>query len=206
MTLTDKQKKALWITAAVFAVIHFAPHILFFVRQAVFAPHAPAYAKPSPMRPMTQPAAQSASSPSPALALGTSASRFTGVWTGSQLLPSQDTCKERLEIRMSDDKPGFFAGSETRVCAPALFALPGRASQQKMPGIIRQMEPVSAELTGSMVDGAIKFHVDQVIGIPVDGCTLTGYSISAFGSQQIAAQWQEGSCPGGQLILVRAQR
>jgi hypothetical protein len=71
---------------------------------------------------------------------------------------------------------------------------------------IRQMEPVSAELTGSLENGAITFHVDKVIGIPWDGCTLTSYSITSFGSQQIAAQWQEGSCPGGQLILVRAQR
>jgi hypothetical protein len=206
MTLTDKQKKALWITAAVLAAIHFAPHILFFVRQAVFAPHAPAYTKPSPMRPMAQPAGQSASLATPAPPVIPNASRFLGVWTGSQLLPSQDTCKERLEVRMSEDKPGFFSGSETRACTPALFALPGRVSQQKMSGVIRQMEPVSAELTGSMENGAITFHVDKVIGIPWDGCTLTGYSISSFGSQQIAAQWQEGTCPGGQLVLMRAQR
>jgi len=205
MTLTDKQKKALWITALVLAVIHFAPHIVFYARQA-FAPHAPAYTKPSPMRPMAQQAGQSSPSAAPAPPVSINASRFLGVWTGSQLLPSQDTCKERLEVRMSEDKPGFFTGSETRACSPALFALPGRVAQQKMPGIIRQMEPVSAELTGSMEGGAITFHVDKVIGIPWDGCTLTGYSISSFGQQQIAAQWQEGTCPPGQLILMRAQR
>jgi hypothetical protein len=206
MMLTDKQKKALWITALVLAVIHFAPQILFFVRQAVFAPHAPAYTKPSPMRPMPQPAGQSLSPVAPAPPVNTNASRFLGVWTGSELMPSQDTCKERLEVRMDEDKPGFFSGSETRVCTPALFALPDRVARQRMSGVIRQMEPVSAELTGSMENGAITFKVDKTIGIPSDGCTLTGYSISAFGLQQIAAQWQQGSCPGGQLILVRAQR
>ena len=64
------------------------------------------------------------------------------------------------------------------------------------------MTPTSAIMSGAVVNGEIVFHIDKAIGTPLDGCIWTGFTVSPF-ADQIAAQWQAGTCQGGQMVLNR---
>jgi hypothetical protein len=66
----------------------------------------------------------------------------------------------------------------------------------------RQMTPASAIMTGTVENGDLVFTVDRTIGKLGDGCSLTGtFKVSTFGLGKVVAQWQEGDCEGGQLLL-----
>lgn len=211
MTLTDKQRKSLWIAAAVLAVIHFAPTIL---RQAL--PARPVAAlKPSPLRPSPAPGRASptpeGSVPDANAAAVTPAdaqfSKLLGIWTGSSIRPNLGICRLRLELRMSQDKPGAYAAYSTMACGPAPpIVATTQAQRSLVAGMVNEMRPVSAVATGSVVNGALEFQVGRNIGAAPDGCKPTAFTVSPFGASQIAAEWEEGSCQGGQMIMQRTQQ
>jgi hypothetical protein len=70
--------------------------------------------------------------------------------------------------------------------------------------VIRNVSPVSGILSGPMVNDAIQLHLDTAIGVPPNGCQLTDYTVRRFG-QQIAAIWNAGTCPAGQMMLSKVQ-
>jgi hypothetical protein len=47
--------------------------------------------------------------------------------------------------------------------------------------------------------------VDKIISKGTTGCALSAFTITPFGTDQLAAEWQEGSCTGqaGAQILLR---
>ena len=194
--LTDKQKKAGWIIAAVLLMVHFAPTFLTIVRQQ-FSHRAPARAVP------VRPPAAALPGPvvAPALPVTT---EFLGIWTGSALTPTLETCQVRLEMRPAVDKPGFFSGFETRSCVPTGMLVGGRV-EKDVATLIRDASPISAIMTGSVINGDMVFQVEKTVGAQTGPCQLTGYSASPFGTGQLMAQWQEGSCPGGHMLLTRAR-
>ncbi len=194
--LSDKQKKAGWIIAAVLLMIHFAPTFLGIVRQQ-FSPRAPVRA--FPVRSPTTPHPAPVDAPAPPVT-----TQFLGVWTGSALTPTLETCQVRLEMRPDQDKPGFFSGFETRSCVPTGLLVGGRV-EKDVASLIRDASPVSATMTGSVINGDMVFQVEKTVGAQTGPCQLTGYSASPFGTGQLMAQWQEGSCPGGHMLLTRAR-
>jgi len=204
--LTDKQKKAAWIIALVLVVMHFANPLILSIRQRLSTPAAPVFHKPSPAIPygkpqvaLTQPAA-----PAPVPAPHPS-SEWTGVWLGSELMPNQYTCQFRLEVRDSPDKQGDYAGYLTRRCIPTAPIMGGKITQQKIPGLIEAISPVSGIYDGQYKDGVLQLHLTRAIGTAADGCELTDYTLASFG-EQVAAQWQAGkSCPSGQAMFTRAR-
>ena len=214
MTLTDKQRKSLWIAAAIVAVIYFAPTVL---RQAL--PARPVAAlKPSPLRPSTVPyPAPGRASPTPEVSAPVASaaavtpadaqfSNLLGIWAGSSIRPNGTICKLRLELRMSQDKPGAYAAYSTMACGPALPVVATTQAQRSLvAGMLNEMRPVSAVASGSVVKGALEFQVDRNIGASPDGCKPTAFTVSPFGASQIAAQWEEGSCQGGQMIMQGTQ-
>jgi hypothetical protein len=69
------------------------------------------------------------------------------------------------------------------------------------------MDPEAAILTGTMrQDGAIQFHVDKAVGSDSNGCAPTSFTLTPFGSNQLAAEWQEKTCGGGHVLMQRAPR
>jgi hypothetical protein len=222
---TDKQRKFLWIAPAVVAAIYLSPSLIRFAVQATANRQpvsAAAHAKPSPIRlappgaasaaPYSaaaagQPAASTATAPASVAdtSAGADFSKLLGVWTGNLIQQSGGLCKFRLEMRMSPDKPGDYSGYWTRSCmSAALFADPRFSAPSQRANLVNQLNPVSAILTGSAVEGSIAFHVDKTIGVPPDGCAPTTLTISPFGDYQIAAQ--ESPCQGGQMLLARAAK
>lgn len=204
--LTDKQKKAAWIVAGVLVFIHFfLPGIASSMRHA-FTHNAPAVLpKPSPMR--TAPVPPPTPPPSPeALAAG----KYGGVWAGDELMPDQNRCGIRLEIRLSDDMPKKLKGYESKTCIPVQPLAGGKGARGNIAGIIRETAPLSAVLTGTPSGEGITFTVDSIIGTPYDGCNLIGMTITGFGQGQVQAQWQSQSspqapCPDNRMLLKKAR-
>jgi hypothetical protein len=194
--LTDKQKLIAGAVVLFIALVHFGPEYL-----RMFVPtgaHA-ASAKPSPVRyalpPVPAPAPQA-----PEMAAET---KYGGVWLGNELMPDQNRCNIRLEIRVGDDKK--LKGFEQKSCVPLQPLAGGKLAHGSIADIIRSTSPVSAVMTGSLQDSGISFTVDQNIGTPPDGCALSGFSVTDFGSGQLMAEWQEGTCPAGKMLLRKTR-
>ena len=204
--LTEQQKKYLWIAAGVLAFIHFfLPGIVNTVRHA-FTHNAPAVVqKPSPYQ--IVPAPPPAPPPSPE---AIAATKYSGVWIGSDLMPDQNRCNIRLEIRLSDDLPRKLKGYESKSCVPVQPFAGGKLSKGSIADVIRETSPVSAVMTGTPTGEGITFTVDSLIGTPYDGCSLTGMTIIDFGQAQVQAQWQSQSspqapCPDNRMLLKKAK-
>jgi hypothetical protein len=198
--LTDKQKKIIAIVVAILAVIHFGPRYLYMFLPA--GAHAE-QAKPSPAH--YAPALPPTPPPAPVSPEAAAAGKYGGVWIGDALMPDQNRCKIQLEIRLSDDMPKKLKGYEQKSCMPLQPLAGGKLARGSIADVIRATSPVSAVMTGTALEGGVSFTVDQTIGTPGDGCSLSGFSITDFGSGQVWAQWQEGTCPTGKMLLRKAR-
>ena len=78
------------------------------------------------------------------------------------------------------------------------------AHSNDISNVIRNVSPVSGILSGPMVNDAIQLHLDTSIGVPPNGCQLTDYTVRQFG-EQIAAVWNAGTCPAGQMMLSKVR-
>jgi hypothetical protein len=207
--MNPKQKKFFWIAGIVLAVVYFAPTFINSYRRAAYIRQMEAARMAKP------PAAQKSGSTLPASgsAPGTSAAGadtsaapssasfdgLLGVWQGVAPLPSRGMCNLKLELRRGL-QPGTYSGFPVLVCIPVTQPVirPGNPNQ-----FLAQMNPAAAVLTGTVKDGGIDFHVDRIISKGASDCELTSFNVTPFGSDQIAAQWKEISCPGGQILLKR---
>jgi hypothetical protein len=198
MTLNDKQKKGLMIAGLALVLVHFAPR--FFHMFNPLAGHA-ATAKPSPVR--YAPAPQPPPPPTPPSPEAIALARYGGVWGGDGMI-DQNRCTVRLEIRLNDDLPKKLKGYESKSCVPLQPFAGGKLRPGSVAEVMRDTAPVSAVMTGTTQEGGMKFMVDQVIGSS-DKCNLTAYSITDFGQGLVMAQWQEGTCPAGKMILRKAR-
>jgi hypothetical protein len=71
--------------------------------------------------------------------------------------------------------------------------------RRRRPG---QPDPDSAILSGKVENGSIRFHVDRTIGKDINGCAIASLTLTPFGPNQLAAEWQDGgTCHGGHVIL-----
>jgi len=197
--MNPKQKKFLWIAGIAVAVFYFAPTFINSARRA-------AYLRQQEAARMAKPPAQQ-SSPLPAAGDASSSTSFEnlpGVWQGVGPLPGQGFCNLRLELRKNTQQPERFSGFPVLVCMPVM---PGSVQRGATGLVLPQMSPLSAVLTGTGKDGSIVFSVDKVIGRTANGCALTSLSVTPFGTDQIAVEWQEGNCDTqqqpGQILLRR---
>jgi hypothetical protein len=139
------------------------------------------------------------------------AGKYGGIWGGSELMPDQNRCNLRLEIRLSDESPRKLKGYESKSCVPVQPFAGGKGIRgQSIADIMRETAEVSAVMTGTPVEGGIKFTVDSLIGTPYDGCSLVGMTLIDFGQAQVQAQWQsqrspQTPCPDNRMLLKKAR-
>jgi hypothetical protein len=202
--MNPKQKKFFWIAGIVLAVVYFSPTFINSYRRAAYIRQieaariakAQAIQKPSPL-----PASGSApGTESPAAPIApASFDNLLGVWQGVAPLPSRGMCNLKLELRRGLQL-GTYSGFPVLVCIPVTQPVirPGNPNQ-----FLAQMNPAAAVLTGTVKDGGIDFHVDRIISKGASDCELTSFNVTPFGSDQIAAQWKESNCSGGQILLKR---
>jgi hypothetical protein len=182
MNPAPKHRGLMW-AAGVIAVLYFAPSIFQSFRQAAL------------QRP--QAGIRLAAPPgTPAAAFGS----LMGIWQATAALPSRGTCTLKLELRANREKEGQYSGYSTLACVP-FGATPPRQPGVNPAEAMLSKEPSSAILTGSVVNGSIAFHVDKNIAAGQE-CAMTSFTVTPFGTNQIASEWQDG-CQGGQMVLKR---
>jgi hypothetical protein len=206
--MNPKQKKFIWIAGIVLAVFYFAPAFINSYRRAAYiqqiqaaqAARAQAIAaqKASPLP---------ASAPSPeevaaAIHTLTSFDNLVGVWQGVAPLPGRGMCNLKLELRKVP-ATAQYSGFPVLLCMPITPPVirPGNPNP-----FLAQMNPEAAVLTGTAKDGAMDFQVARIISKGASDCELTGFTVTPFGSDQVAAQWKESNCSGGQILLKRFGR
>jgi hypothetical protein len=201
MQVTDKQRKLIWAAAGILALSYLAPHVIHMMRQAKAAPE-PVTAKPSPVHIAPVPTPPPDPVALQAQAEAAEFNKLMGDWSGAATLP-QGMCRLALQLRPVADKPAHYAGYSTMTCNPTLVLLSEHVpKQQRDIDLAKAMTPTSAIMSGAVENNAIVFHIDTNIGMPISGCAITGFTVSPF-ADQVAAQWQSGTCQGGQMVLNR---
>lgn len=211
MNPQNKNRKWLWLVGACLVLWYFAPGILQSFREAstyqqrMQAMNAQALnARGTAGTTAAVPSAPAApGAPAPRYG-GTNAvapqSPLVGIWNGNQTQHNGDLCSLTLELR---DKPeGVTAGYANMTCRPVVRRV-GAPMPNANEIILKAMTPMAAIMSGRMQDGAIAFHVDKAIGTPVDGCPFSAFTVTPFGTQQIAVEWQRGNCASGQMTMTR---
>lgn len=214
MNPQNKNRKWWWLVGACLVLWYFVPGILQSFREAsayqqrmqavnAQAQNARGAAGGSAAVP-SGPAAPGASA-LPVARYGTTnpavpASPLSGIWNGNQTQRNGELCSLTLELR---DKPeGLMAGYANMTCRPIVRRV-GAPMPNANDIILKAMTPMAAILSGRLENGAIAFHVDKAIGTPVDGCPFSALTVTPFGTQQIAVEWQRGSCDSGQMTMTR---
>ena len=192
---TSKQKRWLWIGGILLAAWYFGLPIINSYRRAIAARQEAAAKAAKQASPLPAPGAASA---------GASASldALVGIWQGGAPLPA-GMCGLKLELRKKPGDADHFAGYPVLGCMPIPGNPTGRALGTEAEQMLAAASPMSAVLTGTVQNGSIQFTVDKVIGKTLGGCEMTAFTVTPFGSDQLVAEWQEGSCPGAHLLLKR---
>lgn len=204
MNTDSNHRRWIWAAVIIVAVLYFGPQALESFRQATLyrqqmqAMNARVQNAPisvpsvaAPATPVGASAAAPVNRPAP--------NAFIGSWQGQRLQENRKLCRLMLEIR--EASPGVLAGYATLSCFA--WAIPGRANPSNM---VRALSPASAVLSGSFKDGSVAFHIDKTIGATPEGCALSAFTVSPFGNDQIAAQWENGECGKGQIVAQRTGR
>jgi hypothetical protein len=200
MNTEKKNRKPWWALAAVLVFIYFWPAARrSFNDAASYRDQGQGmdFRNPNLRLPARQPA-PTPNLPAPA-ALTPIPDGLTGVWAGQQAQNTQEWCALNLEMR--DKQAGEMAGFVKLICYPLPTYYLGKTKIDRSIAYLKTMTPLSAILTGTMKNGAIAFRVDKTIGTAPDGCNLTGFTVTPFGSGEVAVDWQKGACPGGQMTL-----
>ena len=208
--MNPKQKKLIWIAAIVVAVFYFVPPILNSIRYAALMraqndarlaraqaakPSAAQGANPLPGSGVPSPAGGTAPSAAGAATASAQFDNLIGIWQGMALLPEHGNCNMKLELRNAPE-PGQIKGFPVMVCVQIPVISTG-------PKTFAQYSPASAVITGKPTDKSVEFTVDKVISKGEGHCAFTSFTVTPFGSDQIAAEWKEDTCPAGQILLRR---
>jgi hypothetical protein len=208
MTTENKNRKLWWLVGAGLVLFYFAPSAVQSFREAgayrqqmqlakaraeanraTGTPGAPGYVAPSASStPVVPPAA----------------SRLAGVWAGQQGENGMEFCRVQLEVR--DKAPGEVNGYLKVLCYPTGHYYQTHPKINPNDAFMKAMTPISAIMSGGVRDGGVAFHVDKSIGTSLDGCAITSFSVTPFGTDEVAAEWQKGTCPGGQMTLSRSAK
>jgi hypothetical protein len=204
MNINWKKNIWLWVAAIVAVVLYMGPSPRQILWQLSAMRQRPV-AKPPTAKPQTNAAAASAQNGAVGASSESSAALNTlvGAWQGGAPLPPAGMCGLKLELRKKTGEPDRFAGYPVLGCMPLPGSLTGGSSGTQAQQILAGASPMSAVLTGTVQNGSIQFTVDKVIGKTLGGCELTSFSVTPFGTDQLVAEWQEGTCPGAHLLLKR---
>jgi hypothetical protein len=119
---------------------------------------------------------------------GVPLNKLLGIWEGKTSLEGRGNCSLKFEMRKHFEK---FAGYSTLTC-------PG---QQRGPALNAE----AAILSGVAEKGIVKLNVDKVVDSDTHNCPPTTFTLTPFGSTQLAAEWQEQGCSGGHALLTRTK-
>ena len=177
-SLTPQQRKTMWIAIGVLAFWYIGRPLIFYTIQLLTYPTR--YARMAEIR--EQQARAAAAAPA---TLGIPMNRLLGIWEGKTAIDNRGLCGLKFELRQGQDRK--FAAFSTLTCQG------GRGFS----------DPETAILSGAAEKGLFQFRVDKVVG--GNGCAPSSFTLTPFGSTQMAAEWKETTCTGGQALMTRTK-
>ena len=66
--------------------------------------------------------------------------------------------------------------------------------------------PEAAIFSGTVQSGSVLFLSEKTVMTNADGCAFTSFIVTPFGSNEMSAEFHEGKCDGGRLILRKSGR
>lgn len=192
--MTQKNKNIILICVAIFIGSYVFRGLIFSLLRLTRPPVARTQPKLKPKAPPGQDQAQPETPP---------IRNLSGVWFGNGQVKDKGSCHLNLELKRQPDNTTYSAYTMftcTDYVAQALDKSP--EARLKM---LTGTKPETAILSGKPESAAVHFSVDQAIEPDINGCTLTDFKVTPFGDRNIAAEWQSGKCPGGNMILSRKQ-
>ena len=113
----------------------------------------------------------------------------------------EDPCRQAVEAHQRG------ALTEAAALYPACLTVSSSVELRSNFGAVLaalgRYNPMPSILSGTWEKGAIRFSVVKNIGTDQASgrCALTSAAVTPFGTNQIAAEWLDGPCGGGQLLL-----
>lgn len=161
-----------------------------------------AYMQQQAMRRQQQPKPAPTPSPASEVPAEPPLGDLSGVWQGHGRVPGgRGVCDLRVELRQGD--PGKYSGYSRFSCLNN-EVLTSPKDMNVMKNLLNHMNPDAAVLTGAVEKGAIHFQAEKTIGTDINGCAVTEFTVTPFGTNLVAAEWKEGTCAGGSLMLQKA--
>jgi hypothetical protein len=205
MDTQSNNRKWMWVAIIIVAVLYFTPQVMQSFREAAFYRQQALNAQAQSNRALPS----GAVSPAPTIVPGNpvpptarpAPSQMVGTFQGQQMQAGHQVCNLVLEMR--EGAPGVLGGYAKLTCYPV--AIPGQ-SGYKAQNIARYLSPSAAVLSGHVENGVVAFRIDKTIGATPEGCVLSAFTVSSFGNDQVAAQWEIGACGKGQIIAQRMGR
>jgi hypothetical protein len=210
--MASRDKKILLICLVIFVGSYVFHGFVTSVMQIIFyrppAPRpkpkpAPVAAAPAPKAPeappvVAQPKTVPPAKPSPA------ARMFNGNWRGQSALPGRGMCDLQLEMHARTEGQGFVGYPKLACSTVASLTSADRAKQAN--AIVNRTDPESAVLEGIAENDAIHFKAVKTIGADSAGCAISTMTVTVFGANRIAVEWEEPTCSGGHILLARMPR
>ena len=198
--MSPRDKKVLLISAAVLCGSYIFHGLVTSAMQIAFYRPAPRPARPK-QNSLPAPEAKPSTPPArPASVLVNTTpkpSNLAGIWSGSLAMDGRGYCNFRLEIQQKDSE--HYSGYSTFRC------INNGLTPKDRKALIMNVNPDSAILSGTSDNGVIRFNIDKNIGTDIRGCAISALTITPF-NNQLAAEWEYGSCPGGHVLLQKVHR
>jgi hypothetical protein len=219
--MNQRLKKVLGICIVIFVASYFIHSMVinyeraaYYQQQAIrqrkqaMAKAKPKTTAPAPKTPSVPPAAPSVARRSAPRVLPKPAppspfAKISGIWRGGAALDGRGICN--LKFELNEQAEGRFTGYSTMTCT-ATGPLMAEKKINQRASALNRMDPEAAILTGAVEQGSIEFHVDKTVGADAQGCAPTSFSLTPFGANQLAAEWQEATCAGGHMILRKVRQ
>ncbi|MBV9506859.1 MAG: hypothetical protein JO323_17840 [Acidobacteriia bacterium] len=194
-----KTKKALFVCAAIVIGSYVVRSFVTSYRQMIYARQQAVTqrAKPSAMATVPKPI-------DPLVTDAEAMGNLSGAWEGRGNNPARGMCNLHLELKQGD--PGHYTGYSRFACISMGSMLDAPKNANTMLSLMQSITPDAAILTGVIEKGAIQLHTNKAIGTDMNGCALTDLTITPFGAAAVAAEWKEGTCQGGNMMMQRAAR
>jgi hypothetical protein len=130
---------------------------------------------------------------------------LSGVWYGREAVIGKGLCQLNFELREKKEEPGSFSGFSRLICGNFGNLVDSKTAASPSQAV-NGMNPEAVIFSGGIEKGSIQLHADKVIGTDTNCCAPTSLNFTPFGNGLLAAQWQEGSCTGGHMIMHRLHR
>jgi hypothetical protein len=188
----DKQRrnKILFICAAILIGSYVARYFILTAMRMAYSQHAAQQPKP-------QTAEKPVASASPdSMPIG----NLSGVWEGRAPMKTRGTCDLRLELNQND--PEKYSGYSRFSC---INLAPVNPQDTNITTMANRVNLDTAIMQGAVEKGSIRLHSDKTFGTDLNGCAVTDMTVTPFGNGGAMAEWQEGACPGGNLLMQRTR-